>query len=113
MDDHNMKIDVRERLDNELESINFSEDMKQAVLCGVKKTSFWNREMTLSLPSAIILLLLVIGGTAGGWLYMNKEAEKISIHIEDTQEQRVQEREERIVVTTSGVFFASQLEEGW
>jgi hypothetical protein len=98
----------RNQLRGEMEPVKFSEEMQAAVLRRVQapSPSWWNREIRIPASAAAAVVLLIIAVPLYGWQQARSMQENMSADSLTKGEQQ----EERIIVSTAGVFYASQLE---
>ncbi|RJE85681.1 hypothetical protein D3P07_21075 [Paenibacillus sp. 1011MAR3C5] len=99
---------LRDQLHREMEPVVFSEEMQAAVLkrAAAPKPSWWNREIHIPAPVVTALLLLVIAVPVYGW----QQAHSMQANVVADTSGKGSQQEERIIVSTAGVFYASQLE---
>lgn len=97
-----------DQLRGEMEPVVFSEKMQAAVLksASAPKPSWWNREIRIPVPVIAAILLLIISVPVYGW----QQAHSMQTNMVAKNTSKDTEQQERIIVSTAGVFYASQLE---
>ncbi|RJX36980.1 hypothetical protein D3P09_26115 [Paenibacillus pinisoli] len=100
--------ELRDQLRREMEPVVFSEEMQTAVLrhASAPKPSWWNREIRIPVPVMAAILVLIIAAPVYGW----QQAHSMKTNIVAKNTSKDAERQERIIVSAAGVFYASQLE---
>ncbi|MFF2890018.1 hypothetical protein [Paenibacillus sp. NPDC057967] len=98
----------RDQLRGEMEPVVFSEEMQAAVLrrAAAPKPSWWNREIRIPAPVVTAVMLLMIAIPLYGW----QQAHSMQANMTADTSGKGAQQEERIIVSTAGVFYASQLE---
>jgi hypothetical protein len=99
---------LQEQLREEMEPVMFSEEMHAAVLrrAHAKSPPWWNREIRIPAPVAAAVVLLLVAIPLYGW----QQAHSMQANMAADTIGKGAEQEERIIVSTAGVFYASQLE---
>lgn len=93
---------IRNELRTELERVVFSQKMKQNVLESLEpERSFWKKEIVIPLPVIAFALVLIVAIPIVGWRHA------VSLQGETAIAERP--NEEKIVVSSAGVFYESQL----
>lgn len=99
---------LHDQLRGEMEPVMFSEEMQAAVLkrASASRPSLWTREVRIPVPLIAAILVIIIAVPVYGW----QQAHSMQTDIVAKNIGKGVEQEEQIIVSTAGVFYASQLE---
>lgn len=103
------KQKLRKQLDNELAAVHFNDELQREVLQRACPPSFWNRELRIPGFAAAIILCVLIAVPVIGW----KQIASSTSSAQTTDEQSQLESGDKLIVLAGGVYYESELLEGW
>jgi len=106
--EHDAK-NIRENLEIELAGIQFTEQLQKTVLDRACPPSFWNRELRIPGIAVVLVLCMCIAVPVIGWQRLSS-----SVYSPQTMDAKPQpESSDRLIMIAGGVYYESELLEGW